>query len=314
MTQSSHESHGSADHRRLFSRLLADVARSRGDSVDELGDGWILRFRRGDTVRHAWGFNLELNSSAAHLLACDKSAASEVMAREAIPHVPHRAFLHPRMGPYAAREGFWRPAMECFEAWRRNVVVKDNNGTGGVGVYRATTPRGLEAAFLMLFQRVHAVCLCPYSEIVGETRFVLLDGECLLAFEKVRPTVTGDGVRPLRALAAGGGVEIDPETVADVEEILPAGATRLLSWRHNLGQGARAREIDPASHDGYELARRAARAVNLRFGSVDVVTTPRGNEILELNAGVMLEAVARQLPQGEPRARAIYQRAYDASW
>ena len=299
---------------RSFPAMLADIARERADRVDTLGGGWILRFTRNTAHRHAWGFNLELNSAPAHLLASDKAGTAQILALAAIPHVPHEVFLHPRMGPYAARDGFWRPALQRFEEWGGDVVVKDNNGTGGVGVYRATTPRALEAAFLRLFQRVHAVCLSPFVEIASELRFILLDGVCQLAFEKVRPVVTGDGTRPLHALAAAADLHFDPEVAADAEEILPAGATRLLSWRHNLGQGARAREIDPHSHPALTIARSAAAAINLRFGSVDIVCTARGDHVLEINAGVMMESVARQLPDGPARARAIYARAYDAMW
>ena len=299
---------------RAFPAVLADIASERGDRVDVLGGGWILRFTRNSAHRHAWGFNLELNSSPAHLLASDKGGTAQLLALAGVPHVQHEVFLHPRMGPYAARDGFWRPAMERYEQWGGDVVVKDNNGTGGVGVYRAITPRALEAAFLRLFQRVHAVCMSPFVEIASEVRFILLDGVCQLAFEKVRPVVTGDGTRPLHDLAAAADLHFDPEAAADAEEILPAGATRLLSWRHNLGQGARAREVDADGHPALAMAKSASAAINLRFGSVDIVSTSRGHQVLEINAGVMMESVARQLVDGPARARAIYARAYDAMW
>lgn len=308
---------GASEHNpapRAFPAMLSRIAAAAGDRVDLLGGGWIMRFTRAGEHRHAWGFNLELNSSPAHLLACDKGGAAEILSNAGIPHVPHHVFLHPRMGPYAAKEGHWRPAFELFERCGRDVVVKDNNGTGGVGVYRATTPRALEAAFLRLFQRVHALCVSPFVEIVNETRFILLDGECLLAFEKCRPSVTGDGTSSVANLAARDGLDFDPETAADAEEILAAGATRLLSWRHNLGKGARASEIDPSASTALKLARDAAAAINLRFGSVDVVRTSRGDEVLEINAGVMTESVARQLHDGETRARAIYAKAYERMW
>jgi glutathione synthase/RimK-type ligase-like ATP-grasp enzyme len=55
------------------------------------------------------------------------------------------------------------------------------------------------------------------------------------------------------------------------------------------------------------LARAAAAAMNLRFGSVDVVRDEAGKlRILEVNSGVMMEFLARALPEGEALARRVY--------
>lgn len=300
--------------RRVFTCTLLDIAASRGDEARTLSDGWILRFLRRGQVRHAWGFNLELNSSAAHLLATDKSGASESMIAAGVACVPHEVFLHPRLGEYAPQEGHWDRARAAFDRWQRRVVVKDNTGTGGVGVYRAETARALEAAFLRLFQRVHAVSISPFIEIDSEVRFIWLDEECLLAFEKRRPTLTGDGVRTVAELARMNGFEPDADAGGNQNEVLPAGATTLISWRHNLGQGAKAVSLDARAHPAFELSRRALVALNLRFASIDVVQSGGSWMVLEANSGVMLESVARQWGDGAAHARRIYERAYDAMW
>jgi hypothetical protein len=172
----------------------------------------------------------------------------------------------------------------------------------------------LEGAFLRLFQRVHAVSVSPFIDIESEVRFIWLDDECLLAFEKARPTLTGDGVHTVAELARLSGFEPDADSGANLSEVLAAGSTSLPSWRHNLGQGARAVRVEAESHPAFQLARSALASLNLRFASIDVVRSSGGWQVLEANAGVMLESVARQWPDGAAHAQRIYERAYDAMW
>lgn len=299
---------------RRFSETLASIAHEFGHDCATIGGGWVLRFSDGIQARHAWGFNLELNSSAAHLLACDKSAASAVFRANNIPCIEHHCILHPRMGPYAPATGSFGPALKLFQAYNRDCVIKDNNGTGGFGVYRVKSERALEAAMIRLFNRVHAVSISPWVDVETEKRFVILDGVCKLAFEKIRPSVIGDGERTFAQLAMKAGAEFDPETAADAEEIVPAGATRLLSWRHNLSKGASAREIDATNDPHTQIALGACRTLNLRFASIDVVLTPAGPFVLEANSGVMLESVRDHINSGHERARAIYRDAYRSMW
>ena len=103
-------------------------------------------------------------------------------------------------------------------------------------------------------------------------------------------------------------------TGAGLGEVLAAGATRLLNWRHNLGQGAAVTLLEPGAEGaaaGLELAERAAGALNLAYGSVDVVETARGPLVMEVNAGLMMEFLARSVEGGEALARRVYRRAFE---
>lgn len=299
---------------RRFADTLISIAREFGHDCHSIGGGWVLRFTDGRRARHSWGFNLEINSSASHLLACDKAAASQLLRSCGLPCVEHHCVLHPRMGPYAPASGSFAAALDLFRSLHRDCVIKDNNGTAGMGVYRVQSERALEAAMIRLFNRVHAVSIAPFVDIRSEKRFVFLDDQCLLAFEKIRPCVTGDGVRSFAQLVQASGAEFDPETAADAEEVVPAGAKRVLSWRHNLSKGAAARELNHAEESATQLAARAMQALNLRFASIDVIETDSGISILEANSGVMLESVRAYIADGDRRAVSIYRAAYQAMW
>jgi glutathione synthase/RimK-type ligase-like ATP-grasp enzyme len=311
---------------RAFIRILRHVAAERGVETTVIGKGWIIRFTKGETVRHAYGYSLDLNSAATHQLACDKAAACEVFASCGVAHVPHHLFLHPVMARYAPHAGNWARMLKTCDDWGWDAVIKENAGTGGRGVMRVRTMLDLEQAVYTLFGQSTSLALSPYVEAPTEVRFVMLDGRCELAFTKTRPSVVGDGRRTALELLAdrageqGLGEEFrrmlenfEPDGSKGLAVIPAAGSTFLLNWRHNLGQGAIASIIEPQSlPEAHSLAMKAAAALNLRFGSVDVLLTPSGPVVLEANAGVMMEYVSRSLPGGQAIAERIYRTAFDA--
>jgi len=310
------------NHERLLVREVERAASQRGIRVDHIAQGWILRLQRGQTVRHVHGYTFDLNPAATSAIACDKAATSAALAACGLPRVEHRLFLHPSMARFVAHAGNWDEMLRYFESCECDVVVKDNLGTGGRGVHRARSRVALEAAVLSLFERGQSVAMCPFVDIREETRFVVLQGECEAAYTKVRPTVTGDGRRTVLELLADQITRtgmtrecgrllanLDADSASVLREVPASGEVRLLNWRHNLGQGATLSLIEPRPQDPRALlAAAAATALNLRFGSVDIVTVGGKPMVLEVNSGVMMEALATTPGGGELAAR-VYDRA-----
>ncbi len=315
---------------RAVVRILREAAAEHGVEVQAIGEGWVLRLSRAGRTRFLHGYTLDLNTAATHAIACDKAGTSDVLAAAGVPHVEHRLFLHPKMAAFVVHRGNW-DAMQAFAAAHGfDVVVKDNQGTGGRGVFRVRDAVQLEHAVYRLFEQTHAVAMSPYYTAAHEHRFVMLGGVCEVAYTKLRPMVVGDGKRTvLETLAermTGEGragpiakliAHMDEEAAAGLGEILPAGASRLLNWRHNLGQGASVEVLDTgwgSAADLRKLAEDAARALNLRYGSVDVIETDAGPRVMEVNAGLMMEFLARSLEGGYEIARRVYRRAFEMMW
>jgi glutathione synthase/RimK-type ligase-like ATP-grasp enzyme len=314
-----------ANEQRALVRIVHEWAASHDVRMDLLGQGWIIRLSRPPTVRFIHGYTFDLNPAAACTVANDKAATTEVLTCEGVPCVEHRLFLHPNLAKFVPHPGNWKDMLALFESWRCDVVVKDNQGTGGRDVFRARTPVELEDAVLTLFSRGRHVALSPFLEIERETRLVILHGRCLLAYDKIRPSVEGDARSSTLALIAR---ELERagesrhrqrvlESLSDSGTNLariPAKGERVtLNWRHNLGLGSRACLLplgDPALEPLLSLATHAARATNLAFGSVDIVHIGSEARVLELNAGVMMEALAES-EQGFSLARQIYSLALD---
>jgi glutathione synthase/RimK-type ligase-like ATP-grasp enzyme len=85
----------------------------------------------------------------------------------------------------------------------------------------------------------------------------------------------------------------------DLKAILPLGQRRVLSWRHNLDAGARPVLLEQSEvRDAcVAIAVRAAKAIGIRFASVDVVSVGGAFKILEINSGVMMEALGKLHPE-----------------
>ena len=288
---------------------LAAIARycaERGIALDVREDGWLLVLE-GVGRRHLiFGYDLGLNSAVAHRLACDKAATAALLKAAGIAAVPHAFLLAPALG---GRSGQATEAMlELLETHPRGVVVKPNEGTSGRSVTRAATKDELLNAAARIFETGANVAISPLIEIVDEVRVVQLDGKPLIVYRKQRPAVTGDGVKSLRelALSATPATEhaqllrrLDAEfDTSALRAIVPRGEERLLSWRHNLEFGAQPVLLEPdALRDACAaLATEAARAIGIRYASVDLVLADGRWQVLEINSGVKMETLGLHVP------------------
>lgn len=302
-------------------RLLLDsvvrYAAARGLGLERLSHDWILRLTKPGRSHVVFGYDLGANSSTAHRVANDKSATFEVLSAAGVDAVEHCVFLHPRFLDFVAGDGNWTGLLATFERLGRDVVVKDNEGTGGLEVYRARSLKELEQRVHALMLVSRSVALSPFLPIEVEMRMVMLGAECLLAYRKQRPHVVGDGRSTLAELmarspgAAAAGFD-NPDVGSG--EIPAEGRVVPLQWRHNLGLGARPVAVEPgdaAQAAPLDLARRAMAAIGLRFASIDLVVCAGRWQVLEANSGVMLEVAGRAERGGSHRADAIYHRVLD---
>jgi glutathione synthase/RimK-type ligase-like ATP-grasp enzyme len=91
---------------------------------------------------------------------------------------------------------------------------------------------------------------------------------------------------------------VDDMNAADLNAIVPQGQRRALNWRHNLDCGAHPVLVDAGqTRDAcVGIAIKAAQAIGIRFGSIDVVRVDGSWQILEINSGVKMEALGRRYP------------------
>ena len=254
---------------------LKRYALVRKITLELLSHDWIAVLTRGQQRHLVFGYDLGLNGAAAAKIANDKSATYSLLKACGLAAVEHRVFLHPRFLDFLPVDGNWPEMLAAFADFNRDAVIKDNEGTGGLEVFRVRSQTELEQRAHQLMQIARGVALSPFLTIEAEQRFVLLQDDCVLAYAKQRA---------------------------------PA------EWRHNLGLGAQALRLDPDAPEqqpAVTLARAAMAALTLRFASIDIVTVDGKLMVLEANAGVMLESASRPDLGGPELAERIYGRALD---
>ena len=255
-------------HERIFVQAIRRYCANHGIAVDVRAGGWLIAMHRGETRRFAFGYDIGLNSAIAHRLANDKSATAEALALVGVPCIPHRLFLNPKLGKNIVGAG-WREAMLDLLAQNpQGVVVKPNEGTSGRSVFKVTTEADLDHAVDDAFSMSTGLVISPYVAIADEVRVVLLGDQPRLVYSKQR----------------------GPD------------------WRHNLDAGAKPMLLENGETRAAcaRLAIEAARAIGIVFASIDVVRVDGRWRVLEINSGVMMEALGKLHPE-------LVQATYDAA-
>lgn len=161
------------------------------------------------------------------------------------------------------------------------------------------------------------MAVCHYEDIQSEYRLVVLDGEIRLAFSKV-------SVRHLLVMVCQQSANCWQEAIAkgqihsflvpneaELSKVPAKDETYLLNWKHNLGQGASALTLSilDLEEELVSLVKKTAKALGIRFASIDMIKTKEGWKVLEVNAGVMMEHFASSGENQYITAKEIYRDA-----
>lgn len=296
-------------------KMIQEICGEEGIDCRTFSYDWILLLEKDGQKRRILGYKFELNADTPSRICEDKAAASELLLDAGIPAVPHLFFLSPANLSYIGQQGNWDKLIALLKQHGR-LVCKDNYGTGGNQVFLVSSQGELEKAASKIFAQSRAMAVSPYVDIQKEYRVILLDGQVKLMFAKNIPCLVGDGSSTIRQLLLAymqqHGVLLCPEWGEQVlNSVAAKGEMLKLHWKHNLGQGATATLVEDASLAAklQQLALAAADAVGIRFASVDIVNTPAGLMVLEINSGIMTEHFSRQNAHYYQMAKAVYRDA-----
>lgn len=300
----------------MLVKIISEICAENDIKLERYSFDWILQLKKVGKTARVFGYQFENNTATACLICTDKSASSELLRAARIPVVEHMFFTSPENFKYIGAKGNWQKISALLNTHGR-LVVKPNEGTGGVDVFRVSTNAELEAAVTAVFSHHSALAISPYYEIEKEYRVILLNGTALLVYSKDIPMLTGDGQSTVWQLILGQYKLKIPFTALSVEEqeelmkIPQAGERIPYGWKHNLGLGASPQIVADQSlaHNLAQLALQAAKVVDVSFASVDIVLTQGEYRVLEINSGIMMEHFAEISPAHYQTAKAIYQKA-----
>jgi D-alanine-D-alanine ligase-like ATP-grasp enzyme len=293
-------------------RYLRIAAENRGWQVTLHPDGAFAGEVRLDdgTSRFFVRSTYDINTAGAMLVARDKGLTKFFLSRLGHPVLPGRTLV-----------GDPAPAREYAAELGYPVMVKANAEAGGAGIERVDSSGELDGAVARAFAFGNVVLLEPYVAGMRDYRLLVLDGELLLAYERIPFSIAGDGQSTIRELAQaavrraeaqGTGkpdvARIDPARLGRTWSDVPGeGESLRLSDVANLSQGGSAIEVAP-SPELERLAIRAARDMNLRFCGVDILTDGRTHWLLELNASPTIHQFATLCHLSDERLTAIFDR------
>lgn len=297
-----------------YVKIINEICAEEGIKLSSYSYDWAFCLRKDQKRAFILGYQFGLNPSSVQQVCNDKNIASEVLKEEDIPSVYHACFMAPSMLQYTGGKGSWKALLAELE--KGTLVCKDNYGTGGNLVFKVRTQAELEQAASDIYKSSEAMAVCRYEDIQSEYRLVVLDGEIRLAFSKIRPSLTGDGVSTVgkllaEAIAKGQIHSFLVPNEAELSKVPSKGETYLLNWKHNLGQGASALtlSIPDLEEELVSLVKKTAKALGIRFASIDMIKTKAGWKVLEVNAGVMMEHFASSGENQYITAKAIYRDA-----
>lgn len=245
----------------MFSSAFAKF----GASLDTpSGDGFVWSIRHRAHSLACTSDALPLNSAASWLLACDKLGTSQVLRSAEIP-VPHEVAIFRDGVTDFSRTSLTPHDFDVLSSASGKAVVKPGRATGGKGVCITKDFQTASQAVGSLLQKWDYALVQEY--IPGpEYRVAFLDNDVLVAYEKEPAVLTLEKTGELG------------EAVA------------------NLRAGGRPVKINAIEEPIINLARRAHRALGLRFSGVDIRSC-ENMVVLEVNGNPGFSVLGDYEPQ-----------------
>lgn len=255
-----------------YQQMLYQICQEEKINLQFLSNNWVVRLEKDGKVRFIAGYKFDLNSQATSLIADDKFATFEALSYAKVPVIQHAILYEPTdTSEHARGRNSLSYIAEFFERNHHSIIIKANHGTCGRQVYKVTHLDQLINVLPEVFKQSASASMCPFYEIAHEYRVILLDGEEKLSYMKTKQDA---------------------------------------AW-FNLDRGAKASPIPEEKYaEILDLAKRAARAIDLRFGSVDMIETRQGELlVLEINSGVMTKHYLEQYPEEYEKVKSMYREA-----
>lgn len=283
-----------------FYQLIEKICKDKGISMRDASFGYITELQKEGKVRRILGESLELNTATSYKIASDKFACFSVLVQNNIPSIQYHMIFNPKTRKDYENNDLQK-ARILFHQYGEKVILKANISSEGKDVFCITNQEELLKMILIEFSEgKDSVSICPFYEIDYEYRAIFLDGEILFCYKKEKPYVIGNGQKTVDELIKEKHMENIYEDL-DLQYIPTKNEKVEIFWKHNLCLGGIPNlEIDDEKRKKvYDLAKRAGKAIGIRFASVDIAET-KENELLvmEINSNVCMTQFAKNVPNG----------------
>lgn len=286
----------------IYLEIIKEICKKHEINLQVLSQNWVCKLQKENITKFIVGYQFDLNSQGTSALCNDKYALYEVLKQVRIPVIEHQLIFRNEE----------EKAVQFWEKYNKNIVIKANNGTGGNEVFHIRTKQELKDKYEILQQKNYSMSICPFYEINKEYRVIYLQNSIRYMYQKQNAVVIGNGKDTLKELLQKfNSTYFSHSAIENGEKIPRNGEKVVYEWRFNLGKGARIEKIEDSKKEKITLiAKQVAQTIGLQFGSIDIIETKAGEYfVIEVNSGVMTEQLVKQLPEGRKIAYGIYEAA-----
>lgn len=300
------------DYPSLWLRVLRNIGHTT--QLSTLGSRLYTLSRKEDSgavFEFVCGYCFGCNTSLSEQLCKDKKLTHSVLSACGVPVVEHLLVPGVKQSAYLMTQPRWPPVRAFFEQHGHDVVIKPTRGKAGDGVHRARSLKELDHVFCQLQHTSASMVVTPYVHSSAEIRVLVAprlradaavprrvrDFEVcpVIVFRKEPLTVIGDGNSTLAELLlraahpACNHAELIRIAGDAAATILPLGAS-WRSWMYNHSLGARFTRVRADEEkEACDIALRAARALGLWYGAVDIMQPD--NVVLEVNTSIVTDVL-----------------------
>lgn len=297
-----------------FRKIIKEICNELKIEYKFLSKDWIIMLSKNNVTKFISGYKFDLNNHGQGIVFDDKYAMYDVLDYINIPVIKHSIIYSSSNNNLYAKEcNSLDYLKKIFNKYNKRIVLKVNNGTCGIGVYRILKENDLEGIYNKLILKNHSLSICPYYDIINEYRVIVLDNKIKLIYKKIRPKVFGDSKSTIKELL----IDFNKDYFKDYNEsnkdvILNNDEEFEYDWKFNLSRGAIS-SLDILEEDELKIniiVNNIIKNINIGFCSIDIIKTIN-NEflVMEINSGVMMENFIKQNENGYNIAKDLYKEA-----
>ncbi len=296
-----------------YHNIIRDICEN--NKIDyRLFDNRCIMLSRNGQKQFIWSRRFPYNTASCSRIIDSKSVCALILDSAGLSVVAHNKLYRSDTEGYANQKESSQKVCEKILNAFGGVVIKPNDSCEGKNVYACFSIKEIEYALFEIFHSKEIIAVSPYIDSDNEYRVFYLQGECLLAYRKIRPYVIGDGSSSLKILISKSNLQKE-DTIKHINfNYVPARGERIeIGWKFNLSCGSTLEIVDDneLKKTLFSLTKQAAEVLNAQFVTVDFLENSKDKNlsILEINAGVAMDQFILKHPKGRAIAYSVYEKA-----
>lgn len=288
-------------------KIIKEICDEKKINFKLVSKDWIIILQKENKIRYIVGYKFPLNNQAVGKICDDKYALYDTLKQFFIPLAKHYIVFK----NYDKKE-----IMDYAVKYNFDIVIKNNTGTCGNDMFHVENKNDLFSKIDKLLLKNYSISLSPYYDIRCEYRAVILNGNVELIYGKKKPIVFGNGKNTIYELLCEFNKNYFEKITNDekLNRVLKRNEKYEYNWQFNLSKGAMPFLINDEIKKNKikNMAESIASILGIVFASIDIIElSDETLLLLEVNSGVMMDNISKNLDNGYLIAKNIYSKAID---